>query len=183
MRSPALRSPLLRSPGLILAAIVAGVLVGLVLTGHIGSSAAAPAPEPAAPAAAGHSGHGSGSGGPELWAVQSGPLGVVATDGAGHLLYRSDADSATPPTSRCTDACTATWKPMLLPSGQQFEALGVDKAKVGQLTRPDGSVQLTLAGWPLYYNESDSTGLADTGHNGQDGWSVITPTGAKAAGR
>jgi len=179
MRSPTLRSPLLRSPGLILAAIVAGVLVGLVLTGRF-STPAQPAPEPAATAAAGHSGH--GSGGPELWAVQSGPLGVVATDGAGHLLYRSDADSATPPASRCTDACTATWKPLLLPSGQQFEALGVDKAKVGQLTRPDGSVQLTLAGWPLYYNDTDSTGLADAGHNGQNGWSVITPTGAKAAG-
>jgi predicted lipoprotein with Yx(FWY)xxD motif len=180
MRSPTLRSPLLRSPGLILAAIVAGVLVGLVLTGHFGA-ATQPAPEPAAPAAAGHSGH--DSGGPELWAVQSGPLGVVATDGEGHLLYRSDADSATPPTSHCTDACNATWKPMLLPSGQQVEALGVDKTKVGQLTRPDGSVQLTLAGWPLYYNATDTPGLTDAGHNGQNGWSVITPSGTKAVAK
>ncbi len=180
MRSPTLRSPLLRSPGLILAAIVAGVLVGLVLTGRF-STPAEPAPAPAAPAATGHSGH--GSGGPELWAVQSGPLGVVATDGAGHLLYRSDADSAAPSASNCTDACTATWKPMLLPSGQQFEALGVDKSKVGQLTRPDGSVQLTLAGWPLYYNATDTPGLADAGHNGQNGWSVIAPTGAKAVAK
>jgi len=179
MRSPAaLRSPLLRSPGLILAAIVAGVLVGLVLTGRF-SAPAQPTPQPAVPA--GHSGH--GSGGPELWAVQSGPLGVVATDGAGHLLYRSDADSATPPASHCTDACTETWKPMLLPSGQQFEALGVDKTKVGQLTRPDGTVQLTLAGWPLYYNATDAPGLGDAGHNGQNGWSVITPTGTKAVAK
>jgi predicted lipoprotein with Yx(FWY)xxD motif len=179
MRSPTLRSPLLRFPGLVLAAIVAGVLVGLVLTGHLGAPAQ-PSPEPAAPAA-GHSGH--DSGGPELWAVQSGPLGVVATDGAGHLLYRSDADSATPSASRCTDACTATWKPVLLPSGQQIESLGVDRSKVGQLTRPDGTVQVTLAGWPLYYNATDTPGLADAGHNGQNGWSVITPTGAKAAAK
>ncbi|MGI5127218.1 hypothetical protein ACQEVB_10440 [Pseudonocardia sp. CA-107938] len=172
-----MRSPRLRSPLLVLAAIAAGVLVGLVVTGRF-SAPAAPPPQVTQTAATGHSGHGSGS--PELWAVQSGPLGVVATDGAGRLLYRSDADSASPPASHCTDACTDTWKPMLLPSGQQPELLGVEKSKVGQVGRPDGTVQLTLAGWPLYYNATDEPGLTSAGHNGQNGWSVITPTGGKA---
>lgn len=107
--------------------------------------AAAPPTADAAPAAASkHAGHDSGVA--ELWAVQSGPLGVVTTDGAGHLLYRCDADSASPPTSRCTDACAQTWVPMALPAGQEPQLLGVDQSKVGQLTRPGGTVQLTLAG-------------------------------------
>lgn len=169
----------MRSPLRILAAAAAGVLATGLAAG-CGAPAAPPEPAaaPVAPAA-GHSGHDSGA--PALWAVQSGPLGVVTTDGAGHMLYRSDADSAAPPTSNCLDACTQTWVPMLLPAGQQPELLGVDKTKVGQLVRPDGGVQLTLAGWPLYYNATDDPGLVDAGHNGEDGWAAITPTGAKVA--
>ncbi|MDN5859405.1 MAG: hypothetical protein L0H84_12355, partial [Pseudonocardia sp.] len=150
-----------------------------VIVAFARSAAAAAASEPAASEPAGHAAH--GSGGPELWAVQSGPLGVVTTDGEGRLLYRSDADSNTPPTSRCTGACTKTWVPVVLPAGQQPELLGIDEKQVGQLVRPDGSVQLTLAGWPLYYNATDRPGLVDTGHSGQNGWSAITPTGGKAA--
>ncbi|SHL17776.1 Predicted lipoprotein with conserved Yx(FWY)xxD motif [Pseudonocardia thermophila] len=168
----------MRSPFRIPAAAAAGVLTALLVSGCGGGAPAEPAPEPVVAAPAGHSGHDSGL--PELWAVQSGPLGVVTTDGAGRLLYRSDADSATPPTSNCTGPCTETWKPVLLPEGQEPALLGVDRSKVGQLTRPDGTVQLTLGGWPLYYNATDEPGLTTAGHHGENGWSVITPTGEKA---
>ncbi|QJY47629.1 hypothetical protein [Pseudonocardia broussonetiae] len=140
----------------------------------------APAPAPAAAAQGGHAAHSSAAAG--LYAVQSGPLGVVATDSEGHLLYRSDADSAAPPTSACTGACTQTWLPLTVADGAEPELLGVDAALVGRLERADGDDQLTLAGWPLYRHRDDTGGLADTGQNGADGsWFAITPTGGKAA--
>lgn len=138
----------------------------------------APAPASAPPPAAAHSGHAEGVG---LYAVQSGPLGVVATDAQGHLLYRSDADSADPPASACTGDCAATWLPLVVADGAEPELLGVDEALVGRLPRAEGD-QLTLAGWPLYRHRDDTGGLADAGLNGADGtWFAVTPTGEKAA--
>jgi predicted lipoprotein with Yx(FWY)xxD motif len=116
-----------------------------------------------------------------LWAVQTGPLGIVATDGGGRLLYRSDADSATPPTSACTGACTETWTPLLVGVGQQLDLEGVSRDKIGRLARPDGTTQLTLAGWPIYVRPDDDGNLASTGANGADGsWWAVTPAGDKA---
>jgi len=155
------------------------------------------APEPAAPPTeaqhgghgahgGGHGGHGGGhgahgGGGGELWAVQSGPLGVVVTDGGGHLLYRSDADRADPPTSTCVDACTQTWIPAVVEPDQELELAGVDNELIGRLQRPDGTTQLTLAGWPLYRHRDDDGTLGSAGQHGVDGtWFVVTPKGEKA---
>jgi predicted lipoprotein with Yx(FWY)xxD motif len=125
--------------------------------------------------------HGGGSGSVELWAVQSGPLGTVVTDGGGHVLLRSDSDSATPPTSTCTDACAASWVPVLLPAGQTPGLMGVDDSAVGTVTRADGSAQLTLKGWPLYRNAADDGSLTTTAGNGTDGtWFAVAPDGSKA---
>jgi predicted lipoprotein with Yx(FWY)xxD motif len=178
------------------AAVVLGAL-GLTGCGGAGPAPAAtpPAASPAAPPAAssvpsaagassGHGGHpaGAAAGPVQLYAVQTGPLGTVATDGGGRLLYRSDADSAAPPISNCVGACAATWHPLLTAPGQEPELLGVDPAVVGRLQRPDGGTQLTLDGWPLYVRGDDPGDLATTGANGADGtWFVVTPTGAKAA--
>ncbi|GAA3240199.1 hypothetical protein GCM10017691_42010 [Pseudonocardia petroleophila] len=150
----------------------------LAAAGLLALTACGAAPAPAAPPA-GHSGHAGGVG---LYAVQSGPLGVVATDTDGHLLYRSDADSADPPTSTCTGECTRTWVPLTVADGAEPELLGVDEELVGRLARPDGDDQLTLAGWPLYHHVDDTGGLTDAGRNGADGiWFAVTPTGEKAA--
>ena len=113
--------------------------------------------------------------------MQTGPLGIVATDGGGRLIYRSDADSAAPPTSTCTGDCTTTWTPLLVGPGQQLDLEGVSRDKIGRLVRPDGTTQLTLAGWPLYVRPDDDGNLASTGANGADGsWWAVTPTGDKA---
>ncbi len=150
------------------------------------SAAPAPPPtDPAAPVAASvadpHAGHGPAAGGVGLYAVQSGALGVITTDAEGHLLYRSDADTADPPASACTDTCMDTWFPLLVAVGVEPELLGVDEALVGRLERADGGVQLTLAGWPLYRHRDDTGGLPDAGQNGAENtWFAITPTGDKA---
>ena len=96
-----------------------------------------------------------GSTGLELYAVQTGTLGVVVTDGEGRVLYGSDGDQADPPQSHCTDACAQAWLPLTVPAGQEPQLLGVEATAVGRLARPDGSSQLTLGGWPVYVNRSD----------------------------
>jgi predicted lipoprotein with Yx(FWY)xxD motif len=118
----------------------------------------------------------------ELYAVQTGTLGVVVTDGEGRVLYGSDADQANPPQSHCTDACAQTWLPLTVPAGQEPQLLGVDEATVGRLARPDGSSQLTLGGWPVYVNRSDDGQLKQAGPGLQSqGWFAMSPAGTKVA--
>lgn len=166
-------------------AATAGALFALTTC----AAPASPAPSSPAPAAVGpeqgHGGHGSESedGPPVLYAVQSGPLGVVITDGSGRLMYRSDGDSADPSRSNCTGPCTETWLPVAAPSeAQEPELLGVDPELVGTVERSDGTAQLTLAGWPLYSHRDDGGDLESAGQHGADGaWFVVTPTGEKAS--
>lgn len=164
------------------------VLVVALAAAASGCAAEAAAPPSATPAQAAPDpssgeqmeGHAAASE-PVLYAVQSGPLGVVVTDGDGRLLYRSEADSTAPPTSRCTDACSASWQPFTVASGQQPVLLGVDPAVVGTLIRSDGTTQVTLAGSPLYRDPADQGGLTDSGRHGEDDqWFVVTPTGDRA---
>jgi predicted lipoprotein with Yx(FWY)xxD motif len=175
-----------------LSRVLAGPVLLAALIGASACGASEPAqpaaPEPAATAApdghdahGGHGGHGSADGpAPALYAVQTGPLGVVLTDGAGHLMYRSDSDRTDPPASTCADACAQTWIPVTAPAGEELELAGVDKKLVGRLQRADGSSQLTLAGWPLYRNHDDDGSLTTGGQNGADGkWFVVTPKGDK----
>lgn len=166
---------------------------GLATVGVLGVVAACGAPAPAEPpdpapaaaqseepAEAGGGGHGGGHGSLSgLYAVQTGPLGIIATDGEGRIVYRNDND--TPTTSTCTDACAEEWLPLLAPDGREPELLGVDEELIGLLARPEGR-QLTLAGWPLYHRADDDGLLDTTGMNGAEGvWFAISPTGEKAA--
>jgi predicted lipoprotein with Yx(FWY)xxD motif len=181
-----------------LSRVLSGPILLMALVGVVACGGAAEPAEPAAPQAAeapgghggghgGSSGHGGGHGGgvvpaPTLYAVQTGPLGIILTDGSGHLLYRSDADRADPPTSACVDACAETWVPVTATPDQELDLAGVKEDLVGRLQRPDGSTQLTLAGWPLYRHRDDNGSLSTAGQNGAEGkWFVVTPKGEKAS--
>jgi predicted lipoprotein with Yx(FWY)xxD motif len=107
----------------------------------------------------------------------TGQLGTTVIDAVGFTVYRSDKDSANPPTSNCADACAQTWKPMVYEDPIVLE--GVPKDAVGHITRADGVEQVTLAGWPVYTKVGEQTG-GTTGH-GKDGWFAVKPNGDKAA--
>jgi predicted lipoprotein with Yx(FWY)xxD motif len=183
-------------PVRLLAATTCAAALGLAAACGGGSSAPAgtPAPAPAAaPSADPHAGmsgmdgmsgmggmaHGEGAGGVELYAVQTGPLGVVVTDGQGRLLYGSMKDTNTPPTSRCTGECTREWLPVTVPAGQEPELLGVKPESVGRYARPDGTSQLTLAGWPVYVNRDDDGEAHTAAPSAPGAWFVLTPQGER----
>ncbi|WP_345603977.1 COG4315 family predicted lipoprotein [Pseudonocardia adelaidensis] len=126
--------------------------------------------------------HHHGGDGLQLWATQTASLGIVTLDGAGRIVYRSDADGNNPPVSNCTGECAQHWVPVTVPEGQAPELLGIKQDRVGTLRREDGALQVTLAGWPLYTLAGDQGTHDGTGANGADGvWFAVTPTGEKAA--
>lgn len=113
-----------------------------------------------------------------LRATTNSTLGAIVVDGSGRTLYRFDKDSASPPTSNCTGACAQLWPPVLV--GTQISLTGIDRSLLGTIKRPDGTVQLTLHGWPLYRYAGDSAPGQVNGEGIEGVWFAVRPTGAKA---
>jgi len=154
------------------AAVLAGTLLALAGLAAGCTGPAAGTPVPAGPTGA------VPSPAAGVFVVESRTLGAIVIDGEGYVLYRSDADRPHPSTSTCLGACTALWRPV--PARAGLRAVGIDRQLVGTVARPDGTVQLTLAGWPLYGFAGDRL-PGDTNGQGRDGqWYVIGPDGARA---
>ena len=118
-----------------------------------------------------------------LFAIESRTYGAIVIDGQGFVLYRFDRDAADPSRSTCVDECAHRFPPAQASATDDLRVTGIDRQLVGSLTRPDGTAQLTLAGWPLYGYTGDRA-PGDTNGNGTDGaWSVIAPNGGKAGRR
>jgi predicted lipoprotein with Yx(FWY)xxD motif len=78
--------------------------------------------------------------------VTPGDAGTVLTDGTGYTLYWFSAD--TPASSACDAACVPQWPPV---TGAPKAAPGVRlQGSLGTIIRPDGVVQATYDGHPLY---------------------------------
>ena len=90
---------------------------------------------------------------PTLTVVEDQEWGPHLADSQGRSLYVYMLDEGG--VSACTDeVCTRNWPPYVV-EGEVSAGEGVDAALVGTYERPDGSVQVTYNGWPLYYNARD----------------------------
>jgi predicted lipoprotein with Yx(FWY)xxD motif len=116
----------------------------------------------------------------ELRASKAGALDPVVVNGAGLTLYRFDKDDAKPSKSVCNGDCAVTWPPVTVERGTKVFLAGVKKPAVGVVKRDDGSLQLTVGGWPVYrFNKDKKAG--DTLGQGVGGtWFGVTPNGQKA---
>ncbi|MEU2653747.1 SCO0930 family lipoprotein [Streptomyces sp. NPDC007325] len=154
-------------------------VAAVMLTAACGGSAdtaTTGAGSPERPAAASNEAQAPKAGRLSVW--QSEELGPVVTDGAGFTLYRFDQDTANPPTSTCAGDCAATWPPVLVDDAQAGP--GLDSALIGSVKRADGSLQLTLAGWPLYRYVQDTAPRQTRGHGIGGTWFAAAPDGKKA---
>jgi predicted lipoprotein with Yx(FWY)xxD motif len=136
------------------------------------SNAASSAPASSAPASA----SASASGGALSMTTINGT--AVVTNASGKTLYWFVPDTST--TSNCTGACATYWPPVLGPVTAGSGVTGT----LGVITRPDGTMQATYDGHPLYTYVADSgPGQAKgNGLNLSGGvWWEMTVSGAKPA--
>ncbi|MEV6179219.1 SCO0930 family lipoprotein [Streptomyces sp. NPDC052016] len=153
------------------AGTVAGVGSG---TGGVGAGVGAGA----TPAATGGAGAGTQTGAGQLSVSANAELGKVLIDANGMTLYRFDADTAEPPKSNCDGDCAKTWPPV--PADDATAGDGIDKSLLGEVTRTDGTKQLTVDGWPVYRYAKD-TNAGDANGQGVGGkWFALAPDGKKA---
>ena len=107
-------------------------------------------------------------------------LGTVVVDGQGYTLYRFDNDTTKPPSSNCSGECAQKWPPVLATPGSPLTVEGVPQEAVGTINRPDGSIQLTLGGWPVYRYSGDTQPGATSGQGLNGTWAAVRPDGGKA---
>ncbi|MFF0163549.1 SCO0930 family lipoprotein [Streptomyces sp. NPDC005263] len=137
------------------------------------TGAGAGAGAPASPSAATQT-----AGAGQLAVSTNAELGDVLTDGTGLTLYRFDADTAEPPKSNCDGDCATAWPPV--PAGDAAAGEGIDKSKLGEVTRADGTKQLTVGGWPVYRYAKDTKAGDVTGQGVGGKWYALAPDGKKA---
>jgi predicted lipoprotein with Yx(FWY)xxD motif len=105
-------------------------------------------------------------------------MGKAVVDQEGWILYRFDKDTANPPATNCVDKCAEVWPPAYTDDGEP-ELVGIDEEKVGVITRPDGTKQLTIDGWALYRYIGDKKPGQWKGQGVGGTWFVIAPDGKR----
>jgi predicted lipoprotein with Yx(FWY)xxD motif len=109
-------------------------------------------------------------------------LGPTAVDAEGFTVYLSVLDSTDPPRSVCVSkTCLTAWKPVYVGRGGVVAGAGVNQAKLGKVVRPDGDVQATLGGWPLYLFVKDKAPGDVLGEGVKGTWHALNPAGKRAA--
>ncbi len=165
--------------------LVFTVLIALTLLATACAPAAAPASVPAtsAPAAtqapATSAPVATPTGPATVTSAQTTKYGTILTDDKGMTLYLFLNDTTS--SSTCNGACLNNW-PALLTNGSPVAGSGVDGTMLGTTTRPDGSIQVTYNGHPLYYFFKDTQPGDANGEGIKNVWYVISPSGNKITG-
>ena len=111
--------------------------------------------------------------------TQIGAMGTFLTDQTGKALYLYMADTAT--MSKCTGTCATLWPPVT-GMGTVSASGSAMPSKLGAITRPDGTRQVTYAGHPLYYYEGDTAAGQTNGEGLMNIFFLLSPSGVRIAG-
>lgn len=105
------------------------------------------------------------------------PYGEYLVNREGQVLYVFTPDSAGEPT--CYEDCAQAWPPYLAEAGEARIDESLDQDLPGTVERRDGQLQVTWAGWPLYFYAQDRsdapTGQGIRSHGGE--WYLMGPSG------
>jgi predicted lipoprotein with Yx(FWY)xxD motif len=105
-------------------------------------------------------------------------LGTVLVNAQGMTLYALSGEKAGKWICT-TSGCVKVWHPLTVPAGAKP---GTSVALLGTTKRPNGALQVTYKGMPLYTFAQDTAPGQDKGQGIKDvgTWSAVT-TGAKAS--
>lgn len=103
-------------------------------------------------------------------------LGEIVVDTEGWVLYMFDQDEQGAGESACYGDCADAWPPLIVDD----EPTGSDAitAELTTFERDDGSLQVALDGWPLYYYIGDENPGEANGQGVNDVWWVLRGDGS-----
>jgi len=101
-------------------------------------------------------------------------VGVKHVDGVGNVLVDAKGDALYSPDQEasgmilCKGSCTSIWVPLTLSAGAKPTGAGRLNTMLDTVHRPDGGVQITYRGKPLYTFVQDTSPGMVTGNGVQD---------------
>lgn len=109
--------------------------------------------------------------------ANNGALGTtILVSATGRTLYHYRDDTKT--SAKCNGACATIWPPLLIAAGHKPVAgPGITASKLGTVKRPDGKMQVTYAGYPLYSYSGDSKAGQVNGQGFEGEWHAIAASG------
>jgi predicted lipoprotein with Yx(FWY)xxD motif len=131
---------------------------------------------------------GTASGGSTVSAREIDGVGTALTGPDGKTLYFAEAEADG--TIVCQDACLSFWKPLTVAADTTPTAGPGVTGTLATLSRPDGTVQVTLDGKPLYSfakdggpGEAEGNGFTDTFNGTELVWRAAAVSGAAPTGQ
>ncbi len=138
------------------------------------SSPAAETPDDAAETPdAGDTTPAGGDGEGTIVVAEGGDLGPILADDAGLTLYTFKNDVAGSGESACVEGCATAWPPLVI-EGEPTAGSGA-AGELATIERPDGTMQVTYDGMPLYRFSGDTAPGDTTGQGVLDIWFVAQP--------
>ena len=102
--------------------------------------------------------------------------GKMVVTGNGLTVYIYLPDQTHPSVTTCTGDCANDWPPIVI-SGRAPTVAAISKSLIGLVTRPEGTRQVTLNGYPLYRYAADHRAGDVRGESVGDTWFAIDSTG------
>lgn len=161
-------------------AVGAAALLALTACGGAPDEAAAPAEsesaqtESAGAGAGGYGGDSPATAAASLKTADSG-LGQIVVDGKGMSVYYFDQDVPNSGESSCTGDCLVAWPPVIVDS--ETPTLDGVTGDVATIETPDGELQATIDGLPIYYYVEDKEAGDIKGQAVGDVWWLVAPNG------
>lgn len=113
---------------------------------------------------------------PTVKVMNTASLGKLLATSSGLTLYHYTDDKAGK--IDCKGACAKLWPPLLVKGGAKpTVGPGLSAAKLSTIKRPDGGVQVTYNGFPLYRYAADTKAGDVKGQGLYKAWYVIAPSG------
>ena len=114
-------------------------------------------------------------------AAHNATYGSLLVSAAGMTLYHYTPDRNGAIKCTAAGACAQIWPPLLVKAGVKPTAgAGVSAAKLSTVKRPDGKIQVTYAGFPLYRFSGDANPGQVKGQGYMKLWYAVTSKGALA---
>ena len=100
------------------------------------------------------------------------PVGAVLIGSNGRTLYYLSTETSTSIT--CTAACTSRWTPYVVAKASTPTGSAAVHGSSSTTTRPNGAVQVTFDGHPVYFYAGDSGPGQARGQGVQGTWFVLS---------
>ena len=108
--------------------------------------------------------------------TQSSALGTILVSSTGRSLYHDASEKKN--VIVCVGSCAKVWSPLLVAAGAKATAApGARASLLGTIKRPDGKLQVTYHGMPLYLFSGDKKAGDVKGQGAGAIWHVIAPSG------